>query len=56
DDDRQVGEELKDASTNEILLSDNFDDMPNESDLMDSFINDGPLENEATQEDSDSDN
>ncbi|GKB52907.1 sugar transport protein 14-like protein, partial [Tanacetum coccineum] len=56
DDDRQVGEELKDASTDEIPLSDDFDDRPNEYDLMDSFINDGPLENEATQEDSDSDN
>ncbi|GJZ45916.1 hypothetical protein Tco_0593512 [Tanacetum coccineum] len=56
DDDRQVGEELKDASNDEIPLSDDFDDRPNEYDLMDSFINDGPLENEATQEDSDSDN
>ncbi|GKD49540.1 hypothetical protein Tco_1278516, partial [Tanacetum coccineum] len=56
DDDRQVGEELKDASTDEIPLSYDFDDRPNEYDLMDSFINDGPLENEATQEDSDSDN
>ncbi|GJZ79986.1 hypothetical protein Tco_0644823, partial [Tanacetum coccineum] len=56
DDDRQVGEELKDASTDETPLSDDFDDSPNEYDLMDSFINDVPLENEATQEDSDSDN
>nr|GEY47218.1 replication protein A 70 kDa DNA-binding subunit B [Tanacetum cinerariifolium] len=50
------GEELVDESTDEVPHSDEVDDRSNEYDLTDSFIDDGPLVDEHSQDDFDIDN
>ncbi|GKF71850.1 hypothetical protein Tco_0207964, partial [Tanacetum coccineum] len=56
DDDLHKCDKLVHESMDEVPHSDESDDRPNEYDLSDSFIDDGPLNDEPKQDDSDSDN